>query len=299
MAHTDHSEDLLLQPHPKIACNGALLVGGTPFCGKSTLKEVLEAASKYVLGHEFFDSSTVMDWHIDVANNSPFYAEFTGQVTRDRAAGDLADDLLVCRGISYRLQACLKEREKTMNKHESSIRRVNLFGAPRTGQQYKILSKMFPGATMIGIRQTEDRANSMRLKKARGNDRHDDAEGPFRNRWVKYRAKTEPFMKEGEEAGFILMMDFADTLQSKSIRAVNAMSGLTEVERSSLHRQMLSDKCEAFWLIQKIDHPKDYKAFIEEIKQNPTRDWHHTWLNKMKLGKQMPFMAPHAVEAAV
>lgn len=281
MAHTDYSDDKLLQPQSEIASRGAVLISGTPYCGKSKLMQILQIAAKYLVGFEFFDSSAIMDWHKNLANNSPFLAEFTGQVTEARISGDLVDDLPVCRGIGYRLQARLEERKASMNKYEFSIRGLGLFGAPRTRYQYDILKKMLPGSALIGISQTENRANAMRLKKNRGG-RSDDQEAPFRNRWVKYRAKTEPFIKECQGAGDILMMDFADTLTSKCIRTVNVMPGLSPVEQKSLHRQMLNDACEAFWLIQEIDHPKQYEDFLRSIKVKPTLDWHNKWLQKME-----------------
>jgi len=269
----------------EIATEGTLCIVGSPVCGKTMLLQVLETATVHVVGHDHHDMSDIMDWHKNPLNNSPFMIQFSGQAEQNRRDGDLVNDLLVCQGLQYRLEQRQKERQTLMLHDDMArIRRLVLTGAPRTKGQYLTMKELLRHITLLGIDQNEERANGMRLQRIKdGSARPDDLnEVAVRNRWKKYYQQTKPFMDWAQSENLILMMKFRDSLLSKAIRAVNALPNLTETESSSLHKQLLSDKCEAHWLIQKIDHPPLFKQYEETVLANPVYPWHYKWITQGK-----------------
>jgi adenylate kinase family enzyme len=257
-----------------LLCKNTTCLVGPPSCGKTKLLKILELASKHVAGFVFEDMSAIIDWHKNPVNMSPFRADFSGEADRERQQGNLVNDTLICQGLEYRLLRSRDELRERIQEPSSEIRKLLLSGAPRTKTQFESIRNMLGNVTLVGIKLTEEQADQNRLKRiADGEARPDDVEPVFRNRWVKYRTSTEPFITWAQENGLIHMFDFNMSLGSKAYQLLKLMH-LELLEFRSMHRQLANKDCDAYWEIMKIDNYKAYKKHMESKSKVPSEDWH-------------------------
>ncbi len=243
-----------------IAVKHATLLVGPPSCGKTKLRETLTAASVYIGGYVSEDSSAIIDWHCEHANNSPFCEE-TLTADKVRKSGGLVDNQLICRLLQYWLM--IKEVE-LMHLHEISVQRFDLSGFPRTKEQYEAMFKFFNRVSIFAIDLSEEEANENRLKRieqANGAIRPDDRPDRFKKRWTDFRELTEPFIKWGLSNKIITPISFSASHREKVLK-VTRKAHYTEPEQKSVQRQLLNDECDAHWLAQKFDDPDAYKAHM-------------------------------------
>jgi adenylate kinase family enzyme len=244
----------------QIAPEGTTCIIGPPGCGKTTLRERLHEAAKYLFGYETDDMSQIMDWHKNPVNKSPFYADFSGEAGKVRSSGNLVNDLLVCQALEHRLR--IKDAE-SLQKHNDHIRRLILSGVPRTIGQYETLVQMLPNFKLVGIELSYDQANKNRLKRiADGVARDDDSPEVFQNRWAKYYESTEPFIKWAVKNQLILMIKFKTELSLKCVHVIKHMQ-LPEREHTSMDKQIRNPQFDAHWSIKKIEDPVAFHKHMQ------------------------------------
>ncbi len=227
-------------------------VSGTPLCGKTTIRKILQYASCYLAGFHWFDSSDhIIEWHKDPANNSPFHDAFIA-ANKLSSAGNLINDTLMNNALYFYLHAQMKLH--------GDVRHVTLFGFPRKRLQIKAILDIDPNAGIFFIDATQDEAEANRLRRIEeGSTRPDDQPGPFAQRWkrcVEPNGTRDELMAFGKEhPGQFTLIPFSWKLGRRVAVIANKMN-VEITERTSIIKQINTAESEACRRIEKIDGPR-------------------------------------------